>query len=67
MTFFVAKFLCSANRNLRSTLRGNPCFKNSNMCFTAKDSCEMKKIEEKHFTEINNRNKRGRGKNYVTK
>jgi hypothetical protein len=38
---------------------------NSNMSFTAKDPCEMKKIEKKHFTEINNRNKRG--KNYVTK
>jgi hypothetical protein len=37
------------------------------MCFRAKDSCETKKIEEKHFTEINNKNKRGRGKNYVTK
>jgi hypothetical protein len=30
------------------------------MCFTAKDSCEMKTIEEKHFSEINNRNKMGK-------
>jgi hypothetical protein len=37
------------------------------MCFTAKDSCEMKIFEEKHFTQITNRNKRGRGKTYVTK
>jgi hypothetical protein len=37
----VGKFLCLANRHLRSTLPEKPCFKNSNMCFSVKYSCEM--------------------------